>query len=99
MALRAEPLCGEARAESGWRSQVGPALGGSRLEPPDEQILPAPDAAQHEAGELGAPVVEMAIELPGEAHAAVDLDVLLGRLVVRLAARHASRRRGHGQLG
>src|SRR5215468_1931879 len=26
MAVRAEPLCGEARAESIWRSQVGPAL-------------------------------------------------------------------------
>src|SRR5262249_52795872 len=31
VAVRAEPLCGEARAESIWRSQVGPALVGGQL--------------------------------------------------------------------
>src|SRR5262250_2922917 len=30
--VRAEPLGGEARAESIWRSQVGPALGGHHRE-------------------------------------------------------------------
>src|SRR5262249_56313420 len=60
VAVRAEPLCGEARAEAIWRSQVGPALGGSRLEPRDEQILPAPGAAHHEAAHLAPPVVAVA---------------------------------------
>src|SRR5262249_56031257 len=97
--VRAEAPCGGGGGESFWRSQVAPAFGGSRLEPRDEQVLPAPGAPQHEAGELGAPVVEMAIEFPGKTHAAVYLDILLGRLVIRLAGRHARRRPSHVPLG
>ena len=43
--------------------------------------------------------MEVAVELPGEAHAAVHLDVLLGRLVVGLARGHPRRRRRDAQLG
>ena len=41
----------------------------------------------------------MAVELPGEAHAAVGLDVLLGRDVERVGRAHARRRRGHREVG
>ncbi len=72
---------------------------GACFEPGDEQIFPAGNAPEHEPEQLGPPVVQMAVELPREAHAAVGLDVLLGRVEIGLAGADAGRRRGHGKLG
>src|SRR6476646_2943457 len=53
--------------------------GVGRFQLGDQAILPKPGAAERERQQLGAAVVEVAIELPGEAHAAVHLNVLLRR--------------------
>src|SRR5262245_41712196 len=71
----------------------------ARFEARDEPILPGAGAAQGEGQELGAAVVEMAVELPGEAHAAVGLDVLLRGEEEGLGGADAGGGRGHGQLG
>src|SRR6185436_8640230 len=72
--------------------------GVGRLELGDQSILPSPCAAEHERKQLGAAVVEVAIELPGVAHAAVHLDVLLGRQVESLVGRDARGSGGDGKL-
>jgi len=71
---------------------------GARLDAGDEEIFPAGDAPEHEPEELGPTVVEMAVELPREAHPAVGLDVLLGGVEIGLAGAHAGGGRGHRQL-
>src|SRR4029450_7914754 len=45
------------------------ASAGARLETRDQEVLPAARAAEPEPGQLRPPVVQMAVELPGEPHA------------------------------
>src|SRR6266478_5750699 len=73
-------------------------LRGARLEARDEEILPAARAPEREPEELGAAVVEVAVEFPGEAHATVGLDVLLGGEPVGLAGGDARGGGGDAEL-
>src|SRR5579864_3890769 len=50
----------------------------------DQGVFPIRHRAQRERGGIRAPVIEMAIELPGESHAAVDLDVILRAMLKRV---------------
>ena len=53
-------------------------------------------AAEAEGREVGAAVEEVAVEGPGEAHAAVGhLNVVLGAVLEGLGGGHPSRRRPH----
>src|SRR6185295_7941884 len=65
------------------------ALGVAVFEFGDELVLPGALGAEDEAGLLGALVIEVTIHLPGEANAAMRLDVLLGRIVEGLRGGHA----------
>ena len=56
-------------------------------------------ASEIDRQQLRAAVVEVAVELPREAHAAVGLDVLLGRFVERLGRADPRRGRGDRQFG
>ena len=64
----------------------------------DQAVFPAPDRAQRQAQLPRPAVIEMAVEFPGEAHAAMDLDVFLGGEMKGLAARYPRRRRRHAQF-
>src|SRR5579862_3057081 len=86
-------------AASSGRSSKSILLLPRCLDRADQPVLPETRAAQLKAQRLGAAVIEMAVELPGDAHAAMGLDVLLRRLVIGLARRHPRGRRGHRQLG
>src|SRR5258705_4588465 len=69
--------------------------GVGRFELGDQAVLPESGAAERQRKQLGAAVVEVAIELPGEAHAAMHLDDLFRRQVEGLVggdARSSSNR-------
>src|SRR6266436_6514201 len=70
----------------------------ARFEARDQEILPAARAPEGEPEERGAAVVEVAVELPGEAHAAVGLDVLLGGEPVGLGGGDARGGGGDAEL-
>src|SRR6266567_5903996 len=50
----------------------------------DQLVFPIGQAAEPERHGVGAAVVHVAVELPGETHAAVNLDVVLGAVLERL---------------
>src|SRR5882672_12205564 len=50
----------------------------------DQLIFPIRKTAEPDRGRIGAAVIHVAVELPGEAHAAMDLDVVLGAMLERL---------------
>src|SRR6185312_5125408 len=62
----------------------------------DQRVLPIRETAQSQRERVGAALIHVAIELPGEAHAAVNLDVVLGAVLERLRRADA---RGGGRLG
>src|SRR4051794_9119559 len=64
----------------------------------DQAVLPPARAAQHQVQVLGAAVEQVAVHVPGEADAAVHLDVLLGGEEPSLAGRDARRGGGQRQL-
>ena len=55
----------------------------------DQRVFPIREAAETERDRVGAAVVHVAIELPGETHAAMDLDVVLGTMLERLRRAYA----------
>src|SRR5215472_3596779 len=61
----------------------------------DQRVLPIGLAAETERERIGAAVIHVAVELPGEAHAAMDLDVVLGAMLERLGRADA---RGRSRL-
>ena len=61
----------------------------------DQGVFPIRQAAKRQRGGVGAAVVHVAVELPGEAHAAMDLDVVLGAVLKRLRRADA---RGSGSF-
>src|SRR5262245_24508631 len=73
--------------------------GVGRLELGDQAILPQSGAAERQRQQLGAAVVEVAVELPRVAHAAMHLDVLLGGEEEGVAGRNSGGRGSEGQLG
>src|SRR5437868_11984684 len=50
----------------------------------DQRVFPIGERAERHRGGIGATVVHVAVELPGESHAAVNLDVVLGAVLERL---------------
>src|ERR1700675_187409 len=63
-----------------------------------EPVLPIGRGADRGREQLGAAIIEVAIRLPGEPHAAVSLDVLLGGEMERVGRGHARGRGGDRQL-
>src|SRR5262245_53833748 len=59
-----------------------------RLQLRDQALLPHPGAAKRQRQELGPPIVQVTIELPGVAQAAVHLDVLLRRQEIGIVGRN-----------
>src|SRR5262245_57822194 len=72
--VRKAASCGVSRKSMA----VSVLRGRARLEARDEPVLPGARAAEGERQELGPAIVHVAVELPGESHPAVRLDVLLG---------------------
>src|SRR5215467_6629281 len=66
--------------------------GVGRFELGDQAILPQPGTAERQREQLGAAVVEVAVELPSVAHAAVHLDVFLGGEEEGVAGRNSGGR-------
>src|SRR5690242_8677683 len=64
----------------------------------DQRVLPIGHAAERERQRVGTAVIHVAVELPGEAHAAMDLDVVLGAMLERLRRADARGRSGLGKL-
>src|SRR5260221_4823400 len=60
----------------------------------DQRVLPIGQAAEPERQRIGTAIIHVAVELPGETHAAMDLDVVLGAMLERL--RRADARGGGG---
>src|SRR5947209_2652851 len=60
----------------------------------DQRILPIGQAAKRQRRRIGAPVVKVAIEFPGETHAAMHLDVVLRAMLKCLGGADARGRRG-----
>ena len=84
-------------ARSPWRSPSQPAPRASRRAMSRSfQVRALP---RREGQELGAAIVHVAVELPGEAHAAVGLDVLLGGEEEGLGGADPRGGGGHRQLG
>ena len=65
----------------------------------DQPLLPFARAAQRQAQQFGAPVIQVTVHLPGEAHAAMGLDVFLGNEPAGLAGGDARDRGGDRQFG
>src|SRR5262245_12185078 len=59
------------------------------LEPPHQLFLPHGRAAGLHRQQFGAAEEEVAVDVPGEAHAAVRLDVFLGAEIVGVGSRGA----------
>src|SRR5215467_14143037 len=57
------------------------------------------EAAKTERGRVGAAIEHVTVELPGETHAAMDLDVVLGAVLERLRCADAGAGGGFGQFG
>src|SRR5262249_30216604 len=77
------------------RSALRRRLRGVLLFQPGHQlVLPGQWAAERQGQHAGAAVVELGVGLPGEADAAMSLDVLLRGEVVGLGRRDARRRGG-----
>src|SRR5580693_158833 len=64
----------------------------------DQRVFPIGLAAEPKRERIGAAVVHVAVELPGEAHAAMDLDVVLGTVLERLRCADARGGRGFRQF-
>src|SRR5215510_2978580 len=60
----------------------------------DQRVLPIGLAAEPQRERIGTAIIHVAVELPGETHAAMDLDVVLGAMLERL--RRADARGGGG---
>src|SRR5690349_24046423 len=60
----------------------------------DQRVLPIGETAERQGRRVGAAVIQMTVEFPGETHAAMDLDVVLGAVLERL--RCADPRGGSG---
>src|SRR5947209_8803273 len=88
------PSCGS-ECHEGFCCSQHPAPSSSRRIPLahalNQRIFPIRHGAEHKRGGVGATVIQVAIELPGEPHAAVDLDVVLGAMLERLACTDARR--------
>src|SRR3954454_12615554 len=65
----------------------------------DQLVFPIGQAAERQRGGVGAAVVHVAVELPGEAHAAMNLDVVLGAVLDRLRRADAGGSRRFRQFG
>src|SRR5215472_5831828 len=50
----------------------------------DQRVLPIGLAAKPERERVGTAVIHVTVELPGETHAAMDLDIVLGAMLERL---------------
>src|SRR5882724_1908557 len=48
--------------------------------PVDQRIFPMGQAAERQRHRVGAPIIHVAVEFPGEAHAAMHLDIVLGAM-------------------
>src|SRR6516164_1170132 len=59
----------------------------------DQRVFPIGLAAEPQGERVGAAVVHVTVELPGETHAAVNLDVVLGAVLERLGRADARGRR------
>src|SRR6202051_3196521 len=59
--------------------------------PVDQRVFPIGQTTEPQRRRVGAAVIHVAVELPGEAHAAMDLDVVLGAMLKRLRRADASR--------
>src|SRR3984885_3261122 len=59
--------------------------------PVDQRVFPIGETAEPQGGRVGAAVIHVAVELPGEAHAAMDLDVVLSAMLERLRRADAGR--------
>src|SRR5690348_10041591 len=55
----------------------------------DQRVLPIGQAAEAQCHRIGAAVIHVAVELPGETHAAMNLDVVLGAMLERLCCADA----------
>src|SRR5215469_1601885 len=64
----------------------------------DQRVLPIGQAAEPERDRVGAAVIHVAVELPGETHAAMNLDVVLGAVLERLRRIDARGGSGFRQL-
>src|SRR6266403_4027815 len=64
----------------------------------DQRVFPIREAAERQRRRVGAPVIHVAVEFPGETHAAVHLDVVLGTMLERLGRADARGSRGLRQF-
>src|ERR1700733_11748886 len=59
--------------------------------PVDQRVFPIGKTAEAQGGRVGAAIIHVAVELPGETHAAMDLDVVLSAMLERLRRADAGR--------
>src|SRR5258707_5833684 len=64
----------------------------------DQRVFPIRETAERQRRRVGAPVIHVAVEFPGETHAAMDLDVVLGTMLERLGRADARGGRGLRQF-
>src|SRR5262245_22561479 len=65
----------------------------------DKEVLPGRKRPQRQGQEVRAAIIEVAVERPGEAHPAVDLDVVPGAVLEGLGRRDPGGGGRHRKLG